>query len=266
MLLWGRVWRHLANPLTEDAVKILARKTGAFEVVVSDDPRALLPEGLKDFDAIFFTGLHDPEPFQPPWGVKDLPAAERDAALALDQQVKASILKFVGEDGKGIAAIEGALAALHKWKDYGELMGAFYAGHYVQNLVIKVEDPAHPLTACFEGGPYSIHDQAYVPGPPYSRKKLRVLLSLDMSKTADPVADPKMAWLRPNVKKLAEYTGRADDYPISWVKPYGKGRVFYCSLGVQKAPYSSPPFYRYLLGGIQFATGDLAADMTPSEK
>ena len=45
----------------------------------------------------------------------------------------------------------------------------------------------------------------------------------------------------------------------------GAGRVFYCSLGVQRAPYSNPLFLRYLLGGIQFAAGDLPADTTPSE-
>jgi type 1 glutamine amidotransferase len=87
-----------------------------------------------------------------------------------------------------------------------------------------------------------------------------------MTQTSDPLADPKMAWLKGAVKQLEESTGRKNDYPISWIKPYGRGRVFYCSLGVQKAPYSSPLFLQYLLAGIQFALGDLPADMTPSEK
>ncbi len=266
ILLWGRVWSHMANLLTEEAVRILGKKTGAYEVAVSDNPRLLLPDSLKDFDAIFFTGLHDRSPFLPPWDLKTMPAAEREAAQALDQQVKTSILKFVAEDGKGIAAIEGAIAALADWKEYGELMGAFYNGHFVGDFVIKVDDPAHPLTACFAGQPFRIYDQAYIPGPPYSRKKLRVLLSLDMTQTKDPTADPKSAWLKEHVRRLEAYTGRQVDYPISWIKSYGKGRVFYCSLGVQKPPYLSPLFYKYLLGGIQFAIGDLPADMTPSEK
>lgn len=266
VLLFGRTWRHMANILTEETVKILGRKTGAFEVVTSDDPRMLLPDRLKEFDAIFFNGLHDPNPFLPPWGVKEMPQEQREAALALDKQVKESVLKFVGEDGKGIAAIEGALAALADWKEYGELMGAFYSGHYVGKFVIKAEDPSSPLTACLSGEPLRVFDQAYVPGAPFSRKKLRVLLSLDMIQTADPLADPKMAWLKPNVKKLEALTGRTNDYPISWIKSYGKGRVFYCSLGVQKDPYSNPLFMKYLLGGIQFAVGDLPADAAPSEK
>jgi type 1 glutamine amidotransferase len=107
-------------------------------------------------------------------------------------------------------------------------------------------------------------DNAYVPGPPYSRKKVRVLLTLDLAQTPEPTEDPKMAWLKPSVKKLEESTGRKE-YPISWIKAYGKGRAFYFSEGVQKTPYFSPLFLRYLLAGIQFAAGDLPGDMTPSE-
>jgi len=265
LLCWGRLWTHMANPMTEEAVRILGRKTGAFEVVATDDPQMLLPERLQDFDALFLNGLHDQTPFLPHW-LKSMPKEEQGAAQELDRRVKQSILKFVGEDGKGLAGIEGSICALRDWKEFGELMGAFYNGHYAGNFVIKVEDPTHPLTACFGGQPFKIFDQAYVPGPPYSRKKLRVLLSLDLTQTPEPTADPKMAWLKEGVKRLEAYTGREKDYPISWVKPYGKGRVFYVSLGVQKAPYSSPLFMRYLLAGIQFAIGDLAGDTTPSEK
>lgn len=264
LLCWGRLWTHMANSLAEEAVKILGRKTGAFEVLATDDPQVLLPEKLKGFDAIFFNSLHDPAPFLPPW-FKEMPKAEQTAAQELDQKVKQSILKFVGEDGKGVAGIEGSIAALSDWKEFGEMMGAFYNGHYVGNFVIKVEDPAHPLTACFGSQPFRIFDQAYVPGPPYSRKKVRVLLTLDLTQTPDPTEDPKSAWLKPSVKKLEDVTGQKE-YPISWVKSYGKGRVFYCSLGVQKAPYSSPLFLRYLLAGIQFAIGDLPCDTTPSAK
>lgn len=264
LLCWGRLWTHMANPMTEEAVRILGRKTGAFEVVATDDPQMLLPERLQDFDALFLNGLHDQTPFLPHW-LKSMPKEEQGAAQELDRRVKQSILKFVGEDGKGLAGIEGSICALRDWKEFGELMGAFYAGHYVGNFVMKVDDPAHPLTACLGGQTFKVFDQGYVPGPPYSRKKVRVLLTLDLTQMPDPIADPKVAWLKPSVEKLEQSTGRRE-YPISWVKSYGKGRVFYLSLGVQKAPYSSPLFMRYLLAGIQFALGDLPGDTTPSEK
>jgi type 1 glutamine amidotransferase len=265
LLLWGRLWTHQCNPFTEEAVKILARKTKAFEVTVSDDPRLLLPESLKGFDAIFLNGLHDPQPFLP-LNTKALSPEKLDEAKKLDSDVKQSILDFVAKDGKGIAGIEGSICALRDWKEFGELMGAFYNGHYAGEFVIKVEDPAHPLTACFAGQPLRIFDQGYVPAPPYSRKKVRVLLSLDLTQMPNPAEGPKMAWLKENIKRLESYTGREKDYPISWIKPYGQGRVFYCSLGVNKPAYFSSLFMQHLLAGIQFALGDLPGDMTPSEK
>ncbi len=264
LLCFGRVWTHQANLMTEEAVKIMGHKTGAFEVVATDDPRMLLPESLKNFDAIFFNGLHERSPFLPHW-LKSMPQEEQDAALDLDQRVKASILQFVGEQGKGIAAIEGAIAALQDWKQWGELMGAFYAGHYTGNFVIVAEDPAHPLTAFLEGRPIRNFDNAYIPGPPYTRDNVRVLLRLDLSQTPDPADDPQSAWLKPHASRLQQATGRRE-YPISWIRPYGKGRVFYFSQGVQKQPYSNPQFLRFLLGGIQFALGDLEADMALSGK
>jgi uncharacterized protein len=265
LLCWGRHWTHLCNPFAEAAVQILGRKTGAFEVVAGDDPQLLLPESLRTFDAIFLNSLHDPAPFLPlNW--KSLPPDELAAAQQLDADVKQSLLAFVERDGKGIAGIEGSICALRDWKEYGDLMGAFYAGHYAGDLVIRVEDPGHPLTACLEDQVFRVFDQAYVPGPPFSRKNLRVLLSLDMTQTADPLADPKMAWLKGAVERLEATTGRTNDFPISWVKSHGKGRVFYCSLGVLKPPYSNPLFLQYLLAGIQFALGDLPADTTPSER
>jgi hypothetical protein len=62
LLCWGRHWTHMANSFAEETVKILGRKTGAFEVVATDDPQLLLPEKLKEFDAIFFNSLHDRTP------------------------------------------------------------------------------------------------------------------------------------------------------------------------------------------------------------
>lgn len=67
-------------------------------------------------------------------------------------------------------------------------------------------------------------------------------------------------------RKTKAFEVVAGDDPISRIKTYGRGRVFYCSLGVQEAAYSSPLFLQPFLAGIQFATGGLAADATPSEK
>jgi type 1 glutamine amidotransferase len=50
---------------------------------------------------------------------------------------------------------------------------------------------------------------------------------------------------------------------VSWVRPYGKGRVFYCTLGHAKTAYTNPAVMKHYLAGIQFAIGDLKADASP---
>jgi hypothetical protein len=76
-----------------------------------------------------------------------------------------------------------------------------------------------------------------------------VLLSVDVSKApASLTAD------------------RADrDYPVSWIRTQGPGRVFSTVLGENPATFAQPKFLRHLLDGIQFAIGDLKADAAPGK-
>ncbi len=55
------------------------------------------------------------------------------------------------------------------------------------------------------------------------------------------------------------------DIPISWIRSYGKGRVFYCSFGHNHHILWNPMVLKHYLDGIQFALGDLPVDTTPSE-
>lgn len=80
LLAWGRLWSNMTNPLTEAAVRILGKKTGAFEAVVTDDPQTLLPERLKDVDAIFVLHSLHRRFFLPPWDIKGMPKEQQDAA------------------------------------------------------------------------------------------------------------------------------------------------------------------------------------------
>jgi type 1 glutamine amidotransferase len=110
------------------------------------------------------------------------------------------------------------------------------------------------LTKAFGGKGFLIKDEIYMFEAPYSRSSQRVLLSLDMSK-------PR------NEKRGMPDKKRPDnDYAISWIRDFGKGRVFYCSIGHNNEIYSNPVMLRYYLAGIQWAIGDLKADATPSAK
>jgi len=137
--------------------------------------------------------------------------------------------------------IHAATAAFQNWPEYGEMMGGYYGGHIYQEVVIKLDDPQHPINACFGGKPWRINDEIYIFREPYSRKRLHVLLSLDLDRMADPGK-------------------RSDkDYAVSWISQYGQGRVFYTTLGHAAETYWNPLFLRHVLAGIQFAIGDLPA-------
>lgn len=237
ILVWGHTWAHLPNPYAEKALEILGRKTGAFKVVVSDNPRLLLGDRLPQFDALVMNNIHEREPFLPE-DFNQRTKQQKDAARQFDNAVKQSILEYV-KSGKGLVGIHAATAAFQNWPEYGEMIGGYYSSHITQEVVINLDEPQHFINACFEGKPWRINDEIYIFREPYSREKLQVLMSLDLNQMTDPGKRPDK------------------DYAISWIKQYGKGRVFYTTLGHVPETYWNPLFLPHLLAGIQFATNDL---------
>ena len=133
--------------------------------------------------------------------------------------------------------------------EYNEMIGGQFSGHPWNMLVpIKNDDPTNPINAAFDGKGFAVADEIYQFSKGfYDRTKLRTILSLDMS-------------------KLTKKGGRKDnDYAISWVKTFGKGRVFYCSLGHRNEIFWNPAVLKHFLAGIQWAVGDLkGVDTTPN--
>jgi type 1 glutamine amidotransferase len=217
---------HGSIPTGAKAIEVLGRKTGAYEAVLTDDPAMLAPEKLKDFDAIVLNNTTGH--FKTPE----------------DKAVVGHVKAFV-EAGKGAVGIHAATDG-----QFGEIFSAFFSGHpWHEDVGIKIDDPNHPLNAAFGGENFVIKDEIYQFNKgAYSREKLRVLLTLDMSKT-------KPKGKRPD-----------NDYGVSWCRTLGQGRVFYCSLGHRNEIFWNPKVLRHYLDGIQFALGDLKADTTPSAK
>lgn len=225
----SRGFVHGSIPIADAAFTILGEKTGAYETVVTNDPRMFLPDRLAEFDAILLNNT--------------------TGTLFEDKALQASLLDFV-KSGKGIAGVHAATDCFYDWEDFGMMMGGYFDGHpWNEEVTIKLDDPHHPLNAAFEGKPLVIADEIYQFRDPYDRDALRILLSLDSNGT--------------NFEKRG--MKRQDgDYAVSWVRSYGKGRVFYCSLGHRNEIFWNPKVLRHYLDGIQFALGDLPADTMPS--
>ena len=126
-----------------------------------------------------------------------------------------------------------------------------------EQATVKIDDPNSPLNAAFGGKEFVYQDEFFrFPVGPYSREKLHVLLSMDVEKTD---MNQGLACAQP--------CNRADhDYAISWIRSYGKGRVFFSTLGHNPTLFTTPALAQHFLTGIQFILGDLDADTTPSAK
>ena len=220
-------FRHGSIPWGSGAIEIMGNKAAAYETVVSDDMAVFTPDNLDPFDAMVFNNT---------------------TGLRFDELQRKALMDFV-QGGKGVVGIHGATDNFYHWPEAAEMMGGLFSGHpWHEKVGIKIDDPGHPLVAGFGGKGFYITDEIYQFRDPYSRERLRVLLSLDMARTR---------------KK----GGREDeDFAVSWVRSLGEGRVFYCSLGHRNEIFWNPAILRHYLDGIQFALGDIAADTTPSAK
>ena len=49
------------------------------------------------------------------------------------------------------------------------------------------------------------------------------------------------------------------NFPITWARPYGKGRVFYTSMGHREDVWENPMYQGLLLGALGWATGRVDA-------
>jgi len=223
-------FKHGSIPHWDKALEIMGQKTGAFEAVVSGDMAMFKAENLNKFDAVCLNnttrlGFEEPE-------------------------LRKSLMDFI-KGGKGIIGIHAATDNFYKWPEAAEMMGGQFCGHpwgSGDTVAIKIDDPEHPLMAPYKGKGFKVKDEIYRTKPPlYSRDKQRVLMSLDMADEA--------------TRKKA---GPEDtDIGISWVKSYGKGRLFYCSLGHNNHLTWDPVLLQHYLAGIQFALGDFPVDTKP---
>lgn len=221
-------FRHAAIGPTEIAMTIMGQKTGAFEVECSVDMEAFAAENLARFDAVLLNNT---------------------THLAFENlEYRKSFLEFV-RNGKGLIGIHAATDNFYNWPEAAEMIGGLFDGHpWTANgtWAVKIDEPDHPLNSSFNGRAFLIKDEIYQIVGPYSRDTHRVLLSLDMTNSRNHQVE--------GIKR------EDNDFPISWVRPYGEGRVFYCSLGHNNEIFWNEALLGHYLAGIQYALGDLQID------
>jgi hypothetical protein len=224
-------------PAANYAIGEMGRRTGAYEAVFSDDIEIFRRDRIKQFDAICFLNTA--------------------GVLFEDRELKKSLLAYIA-GGKGFVGIHDAIATFvqypkyDQWPPFGQMLGATENGGHPwdgETMTVKVDDPKSPLTAMFHGEEFQIADQAFQLQEANLRDHLHVLLSIDVEKTG---FYPKHRILP---VRMAD-----KDFPVSWIRAYKKGRVFYSSLGHGAPVFWNAPVLEHFLAGIQYALGDLKAD------
>lgn len=231
---------------------VLGKKTGAYEAVVSDDLANFEANKLKEFDAVIFANTTG-EVFCRPADKEQFAALSADEKRK-QEEIASRLVKNLDDyvrAGGGFMGIHSATDTLKSHKAYSEMIGAVFSQHPwgpKETVMIKVEDPGHALAkGVFEKNEFKFNDEIYEFREPFDRKRLHVILSLDLAKS-----DKSNRPLR-----------RTDgDFPIAWTRSHGQGRVFYCSLGHANSTFSDPTVLKFWLRGIQFATGDMDAETT----
>jgi len=220
-------------------IERLGYESGAYDTYIRTDSNIVAKQplmttgapasggpSLANVDAIFFLGHRE---------------------VPLDATQRTELAAFIHDEGKGLVAAHTALTAFESWPEFGELLGARYDDHpwnTASGTVIN-EDPSFPATSHFPPV-FALTDEFYQPKA-FSRDKLRVLLRLDTSK------------MPPNANNR-----RTDgDFPLAWAKSYGRGRVFYSSLGHAAETWDNRDVAQMYFEAIKWALGLTTGDVTP---
>jgi type 1 glutamine amidotransferase len=208
-------FKHEVLPLSEQILKQIGERSGAFEVTATQDCSVLSRDGLKPYDAVVF------------YTTGELPISDAQ---------KAAFLDFI-RSGKGFVGIHSATDTFYKWPEYGELIGGYFDQHpWHQEVTINVEDQQHPATHHL-ANIFKITDEIYQ-FKDFSRSRVHVLLSLDVNSV--------------DLNKPAVH--RTDkDFALAWWRNYGKGRVFYTALGHRPEVWQDERFQQHLLGAVRWA-------------
>ena len=227
-----------ALSVAEKALTAIGKENG-FEVVASKDGRLFEPDKIGEWDAFFFetTGDLTQE------GTDKQPPISQDGLKALIDAV---------HGGKGFLGAHCATDTFGQHRGMGaedpyiRMIGGHFAGHGDQQKArILVVDPTFPGADTFGKKEFDLLDEWY------SQKYL---------------ADDLHVILAHETKNMKGGHYDRPDFPETWARKHGKGRVFYTSMGHREDVWENPKFQGLLVGALGWATGRVDADVEPNIK
>jgi type 1 glutamine amidotransferase len=221
-------FEHDSVSAAMDAIYTMGRDSGLWDTTMRTDTELLTKKdlgrnakNLNYFDVLIFSST--------------------TGELEMDDAQKQDMLSFIKEDGKGFVGIHAALDTNYNWPEYGEMIGGWFDQHpwSTFNAPILNEDPSFPAVRHFPQA-FVKYDEIYQPKA-WSRDKVNVLLSLDPTKL--------------NYENNQRIHRADHDFPVAWSKMYGKGRVFYSTLGHTEEAWTDPDIRTMYFEAIKWALG-----------
>jgi hypothetical protein len=215
-----------------------------FDVTATKDGSVFTAENLKQFDAFFF------------YTTEDLTQPGNDKNPPMSNEGKAAFLAAV-HSGKGFLGTHSGSDTFHSKGERFETQNSEARDPYIQMLggefirhgpqqeaTMKLVSPKFP-------GCDKIKDEFRLKDEWYSLKNFASDLHVILVQMTGGMEGSD--YQRPN-------------YPATWARHHGKGRVFYTSMGHREDVWTNPIFQAVLLGGIAWAVGNIKAETPPNIK
>jgi type 1 glutamine amidotransferase len=230
--------------LAEQIVTDLGTKHG-IEVVCEKDGRVFVSDEFPKFDGFLFETQGDL-------------CAEQcvDGSPPMPREGKKALLDAV-HGGKGFVGCHCASDTFHSWKDEGDRW---------KNQPAEKIDPYIAML----GGEFSRHgDQQKAlmhlcaPNFPGLKDRMDFRLHEEWYSLKNFAPDLHVLLVQ-ETKGMENFDYQRPNFPATWARKHGKGRVFYTSMGHRDDVWQNPLFQEYLLAGLAWTLGDVDADVTPN--
>lgn len=223
-------------------------KTRGYEVEASKDGRLFEPDKIGRWDAFVFVTTGDLTAKEDPTAVL---AKEGKDAYAMSPEGKKALLDAI-EGGKGFMGMHCATDTFHSQggtvDPYIKMIGGEFAGHGAQMFsTLQVADPKFPGLADYRFDQFRLEDEWY--NQTNIADDLHVI-TYHLTNTMKTDGGNKM-YDRPN-------------FPQTWTRKHGKGRVFYTSMGHREDVWENPFYQDLLVAALDFITGKVNPDTEPN--
>lgn len=239
---------HWTIPHNIEMLKILAKKSNAFEIHVGYDIEKFDKKNLKKYDAVI---LNNSNPIGPKRDLfYDLLKANTsltDEQIAIEAPIyEMNLINYVASGG-GLMLLHGGIVVQNNSESFSKMTGGSFDYHpKQQRMHVKEVDANHPLVRAFKGNGLTHVDEPYFFKNAYFEYNFRPLLYIEVDKLED----------------IRKATNNNINY-VSWIKKHGKGRVFYSSPSHNAQSLENPELLQFFLDGMQYVVGDLKCDDSP---